>query len=136
MKKRIKEKIKEIEIFIQEIEEILPSSLEEYLRNFIVRGSCERYFEKIIEAVIDVSFMIIRDKKLELPNTEEHAFNILMNNKIIGENLCKKLKDAKGMRNFIVHQYGRIDDELVFHTVAWELIPDVREFINKVKSIK
>src|SRR3989344_1577544 len=128
MKKRIKEKIKEIEIFIQEIEEILPSSLEEYLRNFKVRGSCERYFEKIIEAVIDVSFMIIRDKKLELPNTEEHAFNILMNNKIIGENLCKKLKDAKGMRNFIVHQYGRIDDELVFHTVAWELIPDVREF--------
>ncbi|MCH7723429.1 MAG: aminotransferase class I/II-fold pyridoxal phosphate-dependent enzyme [Bacteroidetes bacterium] len=49
--------------------------------------------------------------------------------------LEEKLKEAKGMRNIIAHEYGKIDDVLVFEAVTEELIPDVKEFLNSVRGI-
>ena len=58
----------------------------------------------------------------------------MMNNKIIPESLCKKLKEAKGMRNIIAHEYGKIDDELVFEAITEQLEKDINEFISLIKE--
>jgi len=39
-------------------------------------------------------------------------------NKIISAELAQKLKDAKGMRNIISHQYGTINDEIIFEAIT------------------
>ena len=52
---RIKDKIKEIEGYLSELSEIIPKSFEEY-KEIKNKAACERYFEKIIESVIDLSF--------------------------------------------------------------------------------
>ncbi len=36
------------------------------------------------------------------------------------------------MRNIISHQYGMIDDEIVFEAITKELVQDAREFISAV----
>ena len=55
---------------------------------------------------------------------------------IISERLSSKLRDAKGMRNIIAHEYGNIDDELIFETISNELKKDVEDFIDNIEKFK
>jgi len=130
---RIKDKLEEIEKYLSELEEIMPHSFKEYKEEFKTKAACERYFEKIIEAAVDLAFLIIKDKGLKTPEEDKEAFDILSSENIISKELAKKLKDAKGMRNIIAHEYGKIDDEIVFHAITEELEKDITDFINHIK---
>lgn len=129
---RISDKISEIEKFVEELEDIAPSSLEEYTSSLEKKAACERYIEKIVEAATDLAFLTIKSRKLRIPQDDADAFSILFEKGIISKALAEKLKDAKGMRNVISHQYGAIDDEIVFEAVTKELAHDVKEFIKAV----
>ena len=131
--KRITDKIKEVKGFLDELEGIAPSSFNEYESSIEKKAACERYAEKIVEAATDLAFLIIKNKKLRLPEDDIDAFNILLENKIIDGILAAKLKNAKGMRNIIAHAYGRVDDEIVFKSITKELVNDVKAFIGKFK---
>ena len=137
--KRIKDKIKDVEEFLGQLKEIVPGSFEKYRKSIEKKAACERFAEKIAEAVTDLAFLVIKLKKLKIPEDDADAFNILSDNKIIDNNLSKRLKNAKGMRNIIAHQYGKIDDRIVFDSIKEELEKDVVEFIgclNKIMSKK
>lgn len=134
MKERITDKIKEIEEYLSEFEEIIPKTFEQYKNNNIIIAACERYFEKIVEALVDLTFLIIKHKNLKIPKEDNEAFMILSNEKVITEDLAKRLKDAKGMRNIITHEYGKLDNELVYESISSEIISDTREFIKEVRK--
>jgi len=116
--------------------ETVPNTLEEYESNKIIRAACERYFEKVIEAVTDLAFIVITQKKFRIPEDDIDSFRILEENGVIDNEIYNHLKDAKGMRNFIAHQYGQINDKLVYEAITEELEKDVRKFIEVVESLK
>ncbi|HRZ85257.1 MAG TPA: DUF86 domain-containing protein [Candidatus Paceibacterota bacterium] len=128
-------KILEIESYLDNLSSYIPTSLDEYIYDSKTKDACERCFEKIVEAIIDLAFIIIKERNLSIPEEEDQVFEILLNNSIISNDLYKKLKEAKGMRNFIVHQYTKINDELVFNSISEELIPDVRLFLECINKI-
>jgi len=130
---RINDKIKEIEGYLSELEEIMPKNFHEYKTDLKTKAACERYFEKIIEAVIDLAFLIIKDEGYKIPEGDKEAFDILAHEKIISQELATKFKEAKGMRNIIAHEYGKTDDELIFHSITQELESDVSELIKSIK---
>ncbi len=132
----IKDKINEIETYLQELSQIIPSSFQNYKEEFKTRAACERYFEKIIESLVDLSFLIIKFFNLQMPEEDKQSFKILKDNKIISENLSEKLQNAKGMRNILAHEYGSVDNKIVFDSIKNDLIPDVREFIKNIKKLK
>jgi len=131
---RINDKIEELEEYIHELSEIIPHNFEEYKYDFKIRAACERYFEKIIESVIDLAFLVIKESKLKIPEEDKQSFDILEQEQIIPRELSEKLRDAKGMRNILAHEYGRIDDEIVFESIKTELISDTKEFIEQIKK--
>jgi len=131
---KLNSKTEEIKKYLSEIKDIAPHKFEEYKSNIEKKAACERYFEKIIEAVTDLAFLVIKTKKFEIPEDDLDAFNILLENKTISKTIADKLKDAKKMRNFIAHQYGKIDDKLVFDSITKELNKDVNDFIKEVKK--
>ena len=133
---RINDKIIEIEKFLEELEDIIPGNFEEYKKDFQKKAACERYFEKIIEAVVDLGFILIRENDFRIPEDDEGVFEILLSKGIISERLSSKLRDAKGMRNIIAHEYGNIDDELIFETISNELKKDVEDFIDNIEKFK
>ena len=51
MDERYREKIKEIQNFLEELHDMLPFSLEEYCSNLKTKAACERYFEKIVNDI-------------------------------------------------------------------------------------
>ena len=117
------------------MKDIIPNSLKEYESNIEKKAPCERDFEKILEAVTDLAFLVIKDKKFKIPEDDVDAFNILLKNEIIDINLATKLKKAKGMKNIISHQYGNVDNEIIFESITKDLKRDVNEFIKNIKKI-
>ena len=78
--------------------------------------------------------MILKELKLRIPEEDKEALVRLEHQKIISPLLSKKLQDAKSMRNILAHEYGIIDDTIVFHTITEELENDVREFVESIKN--
>lgn len=130
---RINDKISEIEQLLSQLEEIMPANLEEYIHNFEKKFACERCFEVIVEAVVDLAFLLIKLNKLKIPQEDTEAFFILAEKNIIKITLAEKFRRAKGMRNVIAHEYGRVDDELVFEALTTELVIDVRDFLEQIR---
>jgi len=133
---RITDKIKEISEYLEELKEIAPATLEEYRASIEKKAACERYVEKIVEAVTDLAFLVIKIKKLKIPEDDSGAFTILYENKVIDEKLATKLKNAKGMKNILAHQYGKVDDEIVFEAVTKELEKDAKKYFKNVCCAK
>ena len=131
---RINDKIEEIERYLQELSEIMPHNFEEYKFDFKTSAACERYSEKIIGAIIDAAFLIIKENKLKIPEEEKQSLDILFEESIISNKLKERLKDDKGMRNILAHEYGKIDDKIVFESIKNELIFDAEEFIKQIKK--
>ena len=132
MNNKVGDKVREIEEYLSELGTIIPSDLKEYKQNFEKKAACERYFEKIIEAVIDLSFLLIKDMNLKIPEEDKEAFDILSREGVIPNILAERLKDAKGMRNILAHEYGVVDDGIVFQSITEELMMDVGAFIKAV----
>lgn len=135
MNERIKDKIDEIEKYLSELYDIFIDDFEIYCKDLRTKAACERYCEKIIEALTDLAFLIIKEKKLDIPEEDTQAFLILSQNKIIDGELAEKLKEAKGMRNILAHEYGEVDDEKVFNAINEQLEEDVEEFIKRIKKL-
>lgn len=133
MNERIKDKIKEIEIYLMQLEEIVPDSLEEYQEDFKTKAACERYLERLVEAAEDLAFLAIKHLELESPEEEKEIFKILSRTKIISSDLSDELKRAKGMRNVIAHKYGEIDDKITFVAATEEIGTHLRELIKSIK---
>jgi uncharacterized protein YutE (UPF0331/DUF86 family) len=131
---RIEEKISDVKKYLKELAEIMPVNFEEYSKSNLIKAACERYVEKIIEGIIDVAFILIRMKKFELPEDDIDAFRILLNHKIVNEGLYQKLKLAKGMRNILVHEYGKIDDKIIFDSISEDLNKDVTSFLEELEK--
>ena len=126
------DKKKEIERFLEELEIIFPKDFEIYSKNLEKRLASERTLEKIIEAINDLAIIILKEKRLIIPSEDTRVFDILAEKNIITFQLSEKLKRAKGMRNFLVHQYGKIDDEVIFNAIEKQIFKDVREFLGVV----
>ena len=136
MNTRVKDKIEEIETYLSELTDIIPEDFKEYKKNTLKKAACERYFEKIVEAGVDLAFLFIREKKFKSPEEDKEAFDILAKEKIISEYLAERLKDAKRMRNILAHKYGKVNDKIVFTSVKEELEKDIKEFISKLQEQK
>jgi len=133
MENRRGDKIAEIEEYLDELREFLPSSFDEYMGSVLKRAACERYFEKIVEAVVDLAFLIIRESEFKTPDSTRESFAILTEKGLISKELSLDLGKAKGMRNWLAHRYGKIDDRKVFDAIKDKLFDDVEKFLEAVR---
>lgn len=133
MNARIIDKASQLEQYVGELSALAPAEYRGYSGDLKTKAACERYFEKIVEAAVDLAFLIIKDRGLKLPEDDKEAFDALAQAGVITPELCRRLKEAKGMRNVIAHEYGSVDDELVFSAVTSEIERDAKEFLKAVR---
>ena len=71
---------------------MMPANFNLYLSDLKTKAACERYFEKIVESLIDLAYLIIKEKSLKAPEGDKETFDSLANAQIIPESLAIKLK--------------------------------------------
>lgn len=64
---------------------------------------------------------LVSGLRLGLPSEEDDLFERLANAGVISEELKKRLREMKGFRNLLVHEYGRVDDRIVFEILRSQL---------------
>jgi uncharacterized protein YutE (UPF0331/DUF86 family) len=137
-KKRILVKLDLIEQYLQEIETILPPSAEEYSQDPVRRRALERLIQITIEAVMDVSAIIVKELKLGLPSQEVDILE-KMSDKVLNPELILKLRRMKSFRNVLVHGYAQVNDQRVYEILArdmgdiTEFKEEITEFLRKTK---
>ena len=117
--------------YLQELEEHLPKTIGEYNKNIEKQRFCERTLQLLIEICIDVSYIIVKELKIGLPEEEESVFDRLSEKSIVSEEIYEKLKEMKKFRNILIHKYKMIDNSKVYLN-ATKHRHDFEEFKNEI----
>jgi len=108
-------------------------SEEEFVSDFHVFGNTERYLQLSIQSILDIAHLIIIDLDLKRPDDNYEAVSILYDNKVVSESLASKLAKMVGLRNILVHEYGKIDRKKVYEVLTTQT-GDLEEFQNQIVS--
>ena len=112
-RERLLAKIDVLDRYLKELREILPASIEEY-KKIEKRRACERLLQVSVECVIDICGLIVIGLRLGLPAEEDDLFEKCQQAGIITSSRKESLKQMKGFRNILVHEYGHVDDMIVY----------------------
>lgn len=116
-RERVLARLDTLDGYLRELREILPASLESY-RRVETRRACERLLQIAIESVIDVCGLLVTGLRLGLPGEEDDLIEKLAQAGAVPSALRDRLRRMKGLRNILVHEYGRIDDRIVYEVVT------------------
>lgn len=114
---------------VREVYDQNPDNLKDYTK----QDSIVLNIQRAVEATIDIAMHIVSAKKLGIPKNSRDAFEVLAHNNIIDEELLDKLKSMIGFRNIAVHNYQKLNLE-VLQKVIENNLEDFNKFtylINK-----
>jgi uncharacterized protein YutE (UPF0331/DUF86 family) len=117
---RLLAKLDELDGYLGELRSIAPARFEEYLR-VEKKRACERLVQMSVEAVIDACALLVTGLRLGLPGDEDDLFDKLVRRAVISTPMADTLRRMKGLRNLLVHEYGRVNDEIVFDAARHHL---------------
>lgn len=120
-RERILAKLDELEGYLGELRQIVPASFAEYMDKLEKRRACERLLQLAIQCMMDVCALFVAGLRLGLPAEENDIFEKLERANIISSPLSGVLKTMKGFRNILVHEYGGIDNAVVYKMASTRL---------------
>ncbi len=130
---RINDKLDLIVRYHEELMEDLPSQAT-FRRNRISRRAVEKTIELIADSIVDVVMMIISGKGLERPPEARESITTLSKYGLLPEKLAQQIKELIGLRNLLVHQYAKVDEDREFHDIE-EDHQDVLEFVREMEKL-
>ncbi len=90
------------------------SGFEAYRDDKRLRRAVERSLQVAIEACLDIGRRIIALEGFRYPQSNREVFQILSEEGVVPSGLLPTLLNMARFRNLIVHDYARIDDEVVY----------------------
>lgn len=138
-RERVLAKLDELEGYLRELRQIAPKRFEEYEASIEKRRACERLLQIAVEAVLDVCALLVRGLRLGVPAEEDDLFDKLQQAKVLSEEMVQTLRRMRRFRNLLVHEYGRIDDRLVFEIIQTRLEDFEafkREILNALQKLE
>ncbi|MDP3014054.1 MAG: DUF86 domain-containing protein [Candidatus Subteraquimicrobiales bacterium] len=104
----LKSKIKLIADYLPQLQETIPDLFDEFQNNMLFRSASERYFQLIVDAIIDCNQILIEMNNLEVSDTYFNTFSNLIGKSIFPDDLLENLSHCVGTRNAIIHKYENI----------------------------
>ena len=83
--------------------------------------------QRTCEASIDAAMHIVRLRHLGIPQDSREAFSLLNEAGILPVKLSDQLQSMVGFRNIAVHDYRKLNIEIV-RSIIEKRLPDFREF--------
>lgn len=124
-------KLAALDEYLSQIKAYESISIKEYVSDWKIQRIVERTLQMIIETCLDIGSHIISDEKLPVPETYADMFRILARNGILGKTELDVYEKMARFRNVIVHDYEKIDPDIV----AGILRNNLRDFETFKSSI-
>lgn len=118
----ILKKLSNVEEYLKQIKEFSDISAKDYEASWKIQRIVERTLQIMIESCLDVAGHIISDAGFRVPETYVDMFRILTENGILKEKQLPALEKIARFRNIVVHDYAKIDSEIVIGILQRNLV--------------
>lgn len=125
------QKIDSLRNCIERIESKKPFSAEDLRVNFDLQDIISINLERAVQTCVDIAAHLLAEKNGPSPTTMADSFIYLAQEKVISENISKSLVKSVGLRNLLVHEYSKIDWDIVA-SVANEHLDTFRDFSREI----
>lgn len=116
---------------INEVYEGNPDNLKDYTK----QDSIVLNIQRAVEATIDIAMYIVSIRKLGIPKNSRDAFEVLAHSKIIDSDTFEKLKNMIGFRNIAVHNYQKLNLDILQKVIENNL-DDFNHFIYLINKLE
>jgi len=130
-RERVLAKLDALHGYERELGVVLPAGLNDYNSSLENPRATERLLQISVECVLDICGLLVAGLRLGLPAEEENLFDRLEQALVFSPDLVRTLRTMRRFRNILVHEYGAVDDEIVFR-LAFRLSGDVKLFTTEV----
>lgn len=129
----IRRKLINLTEYIQELEPFSNYSYEQYVSNYFIKRTGERLLQLIVENMVDINSIIIAEMNHVPPKDYFSSFEIVGELGIIPIEFAQELAPSTGMRNRLVHEYDKIQDEIIFQSIK-SVIQMVNKYMEFIKT--
>lgn len=130
----IKQKIDLILQNLQKLSESEHITLDELTKDYWKHKALERILEIIINQAIDINqHLIVKSGKGELPFDYKKSFLLLTELGVYPQEFAGKIADSAGLRNVLVHEYVKLDEQIFFTSIR-ECLSDYTKYCNYILS--
>lgn len=107
------------------------TDLRTFLKDIDIQESILFNIQMAVQNCIDIAAHIISDEGLGVPGSTNEMFYLLEENGYLNNEITEKMVKAVGLRNLVVHEYGKIDLDRIFE-VAQKDISDLNEYLKSI----
>ncbi|MCX7842360.1 MAG: DUF86 domain-containing protein [Clostridia bacterium] len=108
--------------YYKELKDFSAIPIDEYMKNTLVRRAIERQLQLIVECATDINNMILKRLRNSPSKDYFNSFIDLAEENILSHEFALKIAPSTGMRNIIVHQYQKVNDEIVYKSIDSTLL--------------
>jgi uncharacterized protein YutE (UPF0331/DUF86 family) len=120
-----------IERCVARVREEYAGDVRNLTHNLTRQDSVILNLQRACEAAIDLAMHLVRERRLGIPQESRDAFDLLLQAGLIEPGLAGRLKRMVGFRNVAVHDYRKLDLQIVQKIVTHHL-DDFLEFSETV----
>lgn len=92
-------------------------TINDYIDNIVIKRAIERVMQLIVECATDINNMILKKQGKGPSRDYYNSFIDLAENNVIDMEFAVRIAPSTGLRNILVHEYQKIDDEIVFNSI-------------------
>jgi uncharacterized protein YutE (UPF0331/DUF86 family) len=107
------------------------TDLRTFLKDIDIQESILFNIQMAVQNCIDIAAHIISDEGLGVPGSTNEMFYLLEENGYLNNEVTEKMVKAVGLRNLVVHEYGKVDLDRIFE-VAQKDISDLNEYLKSI----
>lgn len=122
----LKSKTNDILGYLSELKPLLQEEAREIIEDNLKLHSVERLFQLVVDTSIDMNTHIIIELGLNVPNDYQSTFMTLAENDIMPKDFALKIAPSVGLRNLVVHKYGKVDIK--------KMVDDIKAEIGQYKD--
>ena len=122
-------KLARIEEYLTKLKKITPTTFEEFKNDWRTQMIVERGLQILIEIIIDVANRLIAIKNWGPTTSSADSIRLLALKKVISSE--EPYLKMTRFRNFIIHDYDKIDREIVY-SILTKNMDDIKRFRDEV----
>jgi uncharacterized protein YutE (UPF0331/DUF86 family) len=126
-------KLSDLDEYGTQIAEYATVSAGEYKADWKVQRIIERTLQVMIETCLDIAGHIIADRGFRAPDSYADMFRILQANGILEEAQLPAMEKMARFRNLVVHQYEKIDPDIVV-SILNKNLPDFERYRDSITA--
>lgn len=124
-------KLESLQRCISRIEEKTPPKVEILKSDYDIQDIISLNLERAVQISVDIAAHILSATEISTPATMSEVFLALSEVDVITVELAERLRKAVGFRNISVHEYKKVDWEIVF-SICTKHMSDFRAYAARI----